>query len=408
MKKAIFIAKFLLLVFFLHNIGLFSFIANHDPGDPPPIKEDGGREDIRYLNEKMNKANDLGDNYGPEEYFSDLTEIVLKEKEKDFDRSAIPFVASCKLELNKKFHYSLENKRRRGSDAEYGAYMDLLGEARDKYLEITDPGFKQRELELKAKINAPGYWPNLFLSFLNFLLRFYLKNIWLAFFLLWIWWYQDKESLKIKNPFSFLFCWILYPLVIIAVWTRSARQEARVFIISSELRRREKNLFSLFSENEMLEIRRLAKSNIKLSEYRRYLNEQSLTCKHSLLPAMAITLIFLPLISNSQDINFSGEIFKDEICVSVNSPPELNEPESFSDNQTLGIISVNIIIFFKKIFTLINYFPIPKKPEGFKNNPKPIPLFVSFFYYFKLIIFNKQWRSNNETYNSYHSIIFLD
>ena len=91
MKRAILITiKLLLVSFFLHNIGVFSFIANFEPEKAPTFKDyDGKKEDLRYMEDKMNRAKNLGGNYGPEEYFADLADIELKEKKKDFDAGVL-------------------------------------------------------------------------------------------------------------------------------------------------------------------------------------------------------------------------------------------------------------------------------------------------------------------------------
>lgn len=420
-RVTLIIIKLLLVSFFLHNIGLFSFIANFEPSEAPLLKDDNGkREDLRYMSEKTERARSLGGNYGPEEYFSDLTDIELKEKRKDFDANVLTFVNSSKGDLHNLFHSNLMDKRARASQEEYDLYMKRLGKAQDSYHEITDPGYKERQAELHAKINSASYWLNLLLVFLKFLGKLYLKNFLLAFLLLWFWWYQDKQKLKIDNPFSFILLLVFYPFVIFRVLAKAAKQESRFLAMSIELRRREKNLFSLFSENEILELRRLAKSNIKLSDHRHYLDEKGLVYRYALLPAMAVTCLFvlLPSDSNSQENSldyFRGD-FIEEFCISMNSPPDLHQIKfSVDDDEfssfSFGIILEEIYTFFQDIIFSIIALSVPIELEGFKNNPKPIPLFVNkFLFIFNLnnYFINKQWRNQNEDFNNNCSIIFLD
>lgn len=420
MKRAILITiKLLLVSFFLHNIGVFSFIANFEPEKAPTFKDyDGKKEDLRYMEDKMNRAKNLGGNYGPEEYFADLADIELKEKKKDFDAGVLTFMNSSKSYLHDIFHSNLMDKRARASKEEYNLYIERLGKAQDLYYEVTDPGFKKRQADFHAKISSMGYWLNLLLSFLNFLGKFYLKNFILAFFLLWFWWYQDKQKLKIDNPFSFVLCLIFYPVVIIRVLAKAIRQESRFFAMSIELRRREKNLFSLFSENEILELKRLAKSNMRLSDYRLYLDDKNLIYKHTLMPAVAVTFIFLFLPLSSQENNFDSNCssidFMEEICVSVNSPPNLIQTNfSFEDDQndffSPGVILEEFFVFFNNIF--LNSIPFLVLPEqiGFKNIPKPIPLFVDKFLpiFLSNYFINKQWRNKNENFIDKCRIVFL-
>lgn len=421
MKRAtLIIIKLLLVLFFLHNIGLFSFIANFEPSEAPSFKDDNGRrEDLRYMNEKTERARSLGSNYGPEEYFADITEIELKEKRKDFDYQVLAFVNSSRSELHNLFHSNLMYKRSHSSQVDYDLYMERLSRAQDLYNETVDPGYKERRAEIQAKINSAGYWSNLFLSFLKFLGKFYLKNFGLAFLLLWFWWYQDKQKLKIDNPFSFIICLVFYPIVIIRVLLKAVQQESRFFAMNIELRRREKNLFSLFSENEILEIRRLAQSNMKLSDYRRYLDDKGLVYKHALLPAMAVTCFFIFLPLNSQENNFDSDClntdFMEEVCVSVNSPPDLVQinfslDDDRDDLLSFGIILEEFFVFFKNIFLNSISFPIPIESSGFKNNPKPIPLFVDKFLpiFLSNYFINKQWRNKNENFIDKYCIVFLD
>lgn len=419
-KAALIIVKLLLFVFFLHNIGLFSYIASLEPAKKTySIKEGGMEEDIQFLNEKINKAKSLGNNYGPEEYFSDLTEIMLKEKNNDFDQRAVIAVNNSKMELNKYFRYSLENKKKTLSKEEHLAYLERLYSSRDFHLEITEPGYREREAELYSKLSDSTYWSNLFLSFFKSLLRIYLKNIWLAVFLLWIWWYEEKNTFKINNPFSFIFCVIFYPIIIIRVWVKIIKEGSRFLAMSIELRRRERNLFSLFSDNEVQEIRRLAKSNLKLSEYRHYLDEKGLIRRHALLPVIAVTCLFIllpPLSSaNSQENKFSNlpEDYIEEICSYINSPPKIIEV-NFSINEDdfaspCGIILEEIFIFFQSICLGVVILLVPDELLGFKNNSKPIPLFVNNFLPVAMSnnIINQQLRRKNEKNSNHHCFIFL-
>jgi hypothetical protein len=358
MKKAVLIIiKVLLFVFFLHNIGVFSYMANFEPSEAPPLKEDGGRADIEYLNEKIKRANDLGDNYGPEEYFSDLTDIRLKELNNEFDRSVIIAVNNSKSTLGNYFNLNLKRKRTILSSCEYDSYVDRIEIARDIHYEVIDPGHREREAERISRIKEPGYWKGLFLKIFESLKNFYLKNLGIAFILLWVWWYQEKEKVKIDNPLSFFLCLVFYPIVIARTWIMIIRENSRFFAMTIELRSRSVSLFSLFSEDEIKELRLLAKGSIKISEYRSNLDQAGLVRQHSLILAMTVTIMFIFVPRSIEASSFSESKKLDrEVCVSINSPPcsnQANFSEKYLDSDhdvflSFGVILENIFIFLFK------------------------------------------------------------
>lgn len=188
MKKTIMIAlKAVLVIVFLQNIGFFSFISNMPKDKQAPTKADYGKEDKKYLQEKISKAKKLGNNYGPEEYFADLTEIKLKSKNNDFDRYAILNVNQTVEALLHKMHINNQRHRMTDTEAEYDEYNKKLNAAQQKCLNIINPEGQKRDAEFKIKTAQPDYWPNLFIGLLSWLLSFYLKNMPFALALLWIW-----------------------------------------------------------------------------------------------------------------------------------------------------------------------------------------------------------------------------
>lgn len=415
----LFLIKLSLFIFFVHNIGIISYVANFEAGEPPPIKDEAGRqEDVDFLNNKINRARDLGDAYAPEEYFADLAEIMLKEQDNDFDMSILFLVNSSRMELFGIF----DDVRRRillnKTKEERGAYLRHFEEVREDFMETIEPGYKQMQEEYRLKASAPGYRSGILLKFLSFLGNFYLKNLFLAFILLWTWWYQEKEKIKIDNPLSFLFCLVFYPVVIIRTWRKIINRESRFVAMSVELRRRDKNLFSLFSENEISELRRLARSNMKLSEYRKYLDQGGLIRQHSLLPSIAVTTVFLalPFFSSSQEghqmVFAETEKYLEDCSACMNSPPLLifcyqedgtcsnvsqekisvdyggpgydhdydHGPYSAkSGGFSAGIILENSLIYFEGLILELISFVNSKISSGYKNNPEPIPLTVNDF-----------------------------
>lgn len=389
MKRAsLIIIKLLLLSFFLYNIGFFSFITSFESENKTYFKEDGGRSDIEYLSKKIEKAKNLGDKYGPEKYFRDLTDIELKRSKNEFDSRTITRVNSSISQLNTIFHSNFMNKVKMTSKEESDLYVKRITKAQDLFFEVTDPERSKRRQDFQAKIRTSSYWSNIFLSFYKSLRELYLKNIWLAFLLFWLWWYEDRKKIRINNPLSFLFCLVIYPIVIARVLIKAISQKSRYFSMSIELRRREKNLFSLFSENEISQIKALAQSNISLSDYRYQLNKQGSVYQHALLPTIIVTclMILLPFYLPSQSL-LSLDNLEDcvkEVSVSANSPPNLYQNDFSVNDSQPDLISMGVIIETNIIYLIRSYLSVvsldaPKEMSGYIKCPKPIPLFVDRF-----------------------------
>ena len=380
MKKALRITlKVILAIVFLQNIGLFSLIHNMPAERQAPEKADEGKEDRKFLNEKIRNAKNLGDNYGPEAYFTDLTEIRLKTKNNDFDRYAVMSVSYTTNTLLSQFNQNVLRHRKSESDAEYDKYMTRLDNAREKCLNITDPEMQKRDMEFKIKTNSPTYWRDTFISILAWLLNFYLKNLPLALVLLWIWWYEDKNKLSINNPLSFLICLILYPIVIIRTWTLKTREVARIFTMSVDYKRRQADIFSLISDNEFAVIKRFAKSNLKISDYQGYLKNRGLSYRHALVPVMAATFV---LLLTSQSIGSevkhrSADLTKCQVC--IKAPPDFQHNDS-NQHEHISFAAVlpskQETIFIMTLVWQLVLPPTSKRCQGFQTNPDPIPLFV--------------------------------
>lgn len=378
MKKIVRIAlKVILAVIFLQNIGLFSFISNVQPQIQAPMKADRGMEDNRYLNDKITRAENLGDNYGPEEYFSDLTEIRLKENDNDFDRYAVIHVSHTINMLQNRLNSNIANHRRSNSQADYDRYMKRLGIAQRKCISITDPESIKRNEEFKIKTSSPTFWRDTLANFFSWFLDFYLKNLPLALILLWIWWYENKNKLSINNPLSFLICLIFYPVVIVRTWIRQTRNSARVFTMSVDFKRRQSDIFSLISDNELADIKRFAISDLKISDYRNYLSNRGLSYQHALVPIMMVTFVILLTSQSfgSEVKHQSTDFTKCSVC--INAPPDVQSHDSGQHEK----VSAAAALPFEQgvMFTMILVWqmvlpPAPRRCPGFQTNPDPIPL----------------------------------
>lgn len=387
MKKFLpLLIKFILAGLFLYNIQFFYFVSKsfHEAEQkaPPPCKADGGQEDLKYLNGKLQQAKALGSNYLAEEYFSDLTAIKLKEKKNDFDRSTILSVNSTINELLGTFSRNLQNLRGHSSEQAYQDALTELENARNLSQEILEPGSNQREQELQTEMNQPGYWPAKLLALLSWLGHFYLKNFFLALSLLWLWWYQEKASLRIRNPISFLICLVLYPLTISRVWYKLSRDNFRALALKIEFRRRQTDLFALISEDELTDIKRFARSHLKLSEYGQHLDQLGLNRRQALLPALAVTLLFLVIVPTitAQTKAHSDGAQQTKLELKTKAPPGVQEFNSLSQSTDdiapdflpalLFDDYVPIVLLTEKLYLADNRERCP----GFLDSPDPIPL----------------------------------
>lgn len=324
MKKALlFLLKLGLFIFFIHNLGIISYIANTEKHPPAPIKENFIEADMEWLNKKYEIALELGEQYSPELYFSDITDIQLRLNNNDFDRRALPSATGTITNLANIFHRNFSNLRfkHKSNKDLVNSYINRINKASEKYDEILNPGITAKRLETKLKVSQSGYFINLFLSLLLWLLKQYFKNLILAFFLLWIWWYQKQESIKITNPLSFLFCLLIYPFIITKTLKEKFNDRARYLIMTANYRQRQINLFSIFSENEIKEIRDFAKSNISLKKYQEILSNDNYVIRHSLISALGISLIFIILSASESQAQTKTSLSLNKTEITTNSPP---------------------------------------------------------------------------------------
>lgn len=381
MKKALlFLLKTGLFVFFIYNLGIISFIANMENPPSAPLKENFKEEDLDWLNGKYENALKLGAQYSPELYFSDLAEIELRKKNNDFDHRALPTVTNTVTNLAYLFHKNLDNLRfkNRNNKDEVISYMNRISLASDSYKEIINPGAREEQKQGALKMKTLNYWLNLLTTFLLWILNQYLKNFLPALLLLWIWWYQEKETWKIKNPLSFLFCLIIYPVIIIRTWKEKINERTRYLIMTINYRQRQLNLFSLFSENEISEIKKFAKSNISLKKYRQKLSDNGLIVRHSFAPALLISLVFLVLSEQNSLAQNISSTFSDENKIEQreNAPPNLSlenciEFEKFDLIYNQGLYSALLISKTSK------FADEPEKClDGFNEGVKHVPILI--------------------------------
>jgi hypothetical protein len=389
MKKILLVlVKLTLAILFLYNIGLFSLISSIEESIPPPIKEEKERLiDHQYLIEKMEKARAMGPQYGPEEYFADLTDIRLKEKANDFDRSVVVRVNTTINEMQKVFSENQRASRKISRESE-NDFFARIDSARNLFYEQVEPELLEATKK-SEEISGLTFLLEVLRSIWYWFIGFYLKNLPLAIILLWLWLYQKTESLKIASPISFFICILLYPIIIIQTWRKILDYNARIFFMSIELKSRDKDLFSLISENELEEIKSFARDKIKLSQYRAYLDDGGLQKQHSLFIVILPTFLILMAASAnclSSDPHYDfKEYIESELIENINAPPDMlfETSEDVSEDDNSGsfflclpdVCLIKIYFLFKKIFL----FYLREPFKGHLQALKPIPLSVNVF-----------------------------
>lgn len=406
-KTLLFVLKTGLIVFFIYNLGIVNYILDTEKHPPTPYNENF-REELDWLNGKYESALKLGAQYSPELYFSDITEIQLKQNNNEFDRRSQLVVSSTLSGLANIFHQNFSNLRfkSKASQADLSLYLKRVDDSSDKYEEALNPGITQRRQEFNLQSKTLNYWLNSFSTILLWLLNQYLKNLLPAFLLLWIWWYQEKKTLKIINPLSFIFCLIIYPVIIIGTWKQKINQQARYLIMTVDYRQRQRNLFALFSENEIQELKRFARSNISIQKCRQNLNADNQIVRHSFFSALVVTVI---LIVFSEQKSFAESIASHIRDVNKTEQLENAPPQTLTANYTNFVVErlaldekANLSFFLSEIIRF--YFKKGKCLQGFTQDIKHVPKLVSSIY-LKYLLVTKKLK--NEKYIYFIGISFI-
>jgi hypothetical protein len=365
MKKAFVVTiKVLLPILFLYNIGFFNFDFSKffkELGKSEPFNIEGQKKLAHFINERVKIAEKKGDKYSPYDYFNDLYEIETLE-------NSLKGVMSYHVLANRLMILQHENIRK-GLSSDY----DIVA-ARTKYKEKRDPGSVSRE-NLKIEMARKTFWPDLS----SWLFNFYLKNLILAFFLLLVWWYQEKRNFKVNNPISFFILWIFYPVTIGLVIYEATREKSRYYLAEAELRRMKSKMFSILSKDELEDLRRFAKSRgLTLADWRNYLGNQGFKPQGILISSLVVTILFMaiPKFSFSQNKLEKTEtnIFTTMLTTQANAPPG-NIGITYEDkNNNAPISFAGVLDFFSYSFNPKNLNPILLKTWTKKFHPQEVIL----------------------------------
>jgi hypothetical protein len=345
MKKVILVlTKIALGLLFLYNIGLFNIQL--PKSENIHIDQTNQMELNLFIKERIAVATAKGITYSPHDYFTDL--IAVEEKMKILSNTyKEQFLISqlfCLTTANRKLFTEQE------TEAAVAMYRDYI-----------DPG-REAQGEFQAKIDQDGSWKvlkeSVCLKIIPWLFHFYLKNLLLAFALIWLWWYQEYKTLRIKNPFSFIFSVLAYPYFIGKVWYEKANRGVSYFSFEVELRKTKSKFFTLLSPNEISDLKRFANNKLGRKDWKRYLRNQGLTAKRSLASALLATLFF-----SFFSLLLSGTVLASEKSVSQlkvvitqsdQSPPGLNyETFNLSSDQDSPILGLSNNSFLESILLAV-------------------------------------------------------
>jgi len=350
MKKALVVsAKILLPLLFLYNVGFFSLDFSgylKELGKSEPYNFEGQKKLAKLVDEKVKVAEAKGTKYSPADYFNDLAEITILKK-------------SLKGVMNN-WDYRLLDLSQKNINA--GLYsnedVDL---ARNIFKEKTDPGSVARE-SLRIETSKRTFWP----SVTNWLWHFYLKNLPLAFILFMLWWYKQKETFKLTNPFSFIIALIFYPIIIGLVIYEALNEKGRYYLAEAELRRTKSKMFSILSKDELEDLRRFAKSRgLTLDDWRNYLGNQGFKPQGILISSLVVTILFMAIpkfsFSQSKLEKTETNIFTTILTTQVNAPPETASITHEDENNNAPGSFAGILDFFSYSFNPKNINPIVLK-----------------------------------------------
>jgi hypothetical protein len=213
-----------------------------------------------------------GVNPSPEEYFQDLSKIQAYAKALGAERA---WFNQDVLFLQNQINLQLSQRRFSANDISSAAsrYHNRLSELE----------YKKFETE---KIDITISW----FSVLRWLARCHLINLPLGFLLLLTWFYQDKKTLLIRNPFSFVLVALAYPVIIGIAWYKSMRSMALDLYGGALARQFKTQAFKLLTTDELTIIEQFVSGQINRVHLEIKLSRGQ-AVRRSLTLALLITLL---------------------------------------------------------------------------------------------------------------------
>lgn len=214
-------------------------------------------------------------------------------------------------------------------------------------------------------------------AFLSWLLYVYLHMLPLVFgfFLIWIWQKRDVSTLSLKSPFSFLLLILIHPVYMAIVIARKWREFFRGVAAEVELRRRKKNVFEKFSEEERAFIKAFAKSALSFKEFFQWAETLGKR-RHIALVAVAAMVVCSVSFAKATDTQSDQS--------HITTVQNIDTSHAVSTDIDIGHVLIDVFI----VETMCDLVPVPilvrtitygKKlhfllSSGYPQTREPIPL----------------------------------
>ena len=170
---------------------------------------------------------------------------------------------------------------------------------------------------------------------------------------------------------------LLYPLIIIRVWKKQLDLEGRVFAMSIELKRRQKDIFALISDDELSDLKRFARSNLKISDYRLYLENRGFTKRQALTPLVFMTtLLFLAPRLQAHELPDYQELRSTCCFATETTSNQVNDDVGWDDFSSLAANLDWLDLFIPRSLPTVKIWKpfSPEEKPGFEDNPDPVPM----------------------------------
>lgn len=273
-KLIITLAKVVLFVSFMHNLGVWSFIgraynAPHNSITPEQVMKIE-KFTVTLVSAAENKVRS-GKTFFPDEYFATLQEIERYAK-------SIGVKSWSNFRVNR-LQSVLQDQVSRGK-----LTFDQISKAAERYrLSLEGEIVKDRGIDFQAVCTA----------IIGFLGEQYKYNLLIGLSLLILWLYQKNGSFRLRNPFSLAIAVIFYPFVIGFAWYQGLRSFARGVYGESLARRFKSRVFDILSEDEIGAVRKFASGKIDGIKLRQALSNNKSPQRGWVIAILAALLLLI-------------------------------------------------------------------------------------------------------------------
>ncbi len=278
------ILKIVVIVAMVANTGIFYEMMRASSESDKASKDPRVAQQVRNFCEAKYQKAKVNKNYSPYDYFRDLGDVWALE-----DSLNAPSGVFFDGRLNDLQALSIASIR----SGKY-SYDDV---EKARAMLKTRPDLSRHEF-----FDEVHHTPSSKISALieKWAFSLYLKNIIPATMLLLLWlWSDDKKRIELKNPFSFIFSAIFYPVFFIVVFVRWVKLLEKSFSAEVELRKTKEKFFCILSQDEIAAIQKFVQSNEHIKVWRQELKEAGYTAKRSYAVAFLATVVCIFIYAGS-------------------------------------------------------------------------------------------------------------